>query len=567
MMIKSFFILLIVVVVSSGTFAQQNNNSQEFETKISAATVYLSGAELVRNHKISVKKGRTELVFKNLSPKINTKSIRVTTSSGVEILSITSKINYLTKIKVQPRIRQLNDSLAIVADKIQLLEDKKNAYQTEKEMLLQNTAIGGENNGVNITDLKEASDFYRTRITEINTELSKFQKETAELTKTSARLKRELDELNAKNQYMRTEVKILVESQTATTTDLELKYIVNGAGWSPSYDIRAEDTDKPVQLVYRAKVFNNTDIDWENLQMTLSTADPSLDVTQPNLQPWYLNDNSFTYSYKGGYRNSIQNNEGYTQNYIQSEIDYTNAIQDISEDNEIQDFGGNEPVNPNMYADAAVPELNAEFKIDKPYSVPSDDKPYLVDVNEFELPATFQHFAVTKLDKDVFLLARITGWEDLDLVEGPANVYYSGTYLGQSFIRTRNVSDTLDLSLGIDGKVIVTRSKLKDYSKTQFIGSKRKDTHTYELVAKNNRKSSINIEILDQVPISQSQDIEVKILETTDAVYNETTGELSWNFKLAPGESKKITLSYSVKYPKSKKIQIHQRKSRKVRYF
>ena len=237
--------------------------------------------------------------------------------------------------------------------------------------------------------------------------------------------------------------------------------------------------------------------------------------------------------------------------------------------NFVEDQMQTNDTDPNLdnYAKATVPELNAEFEIDRKYTIPSDDKPYLVDVDKHELPATFKHFAVTKLDKDVFLLARVTGWEDLNLVDGPANIYYSGTYLGQSFINTRNVQDTLDLPLGRDGKVLVTRTKLKDYSKTQFIGNKRKETLTYELVAKNNRKSTIDIDILDQIPISQTDDIEVKVLEISDAKYNEETGKLIWHYKLQPGESKKIRLSFSIKYPKNKKIQINKQKSRKVRYF
>ena len=115
------------------------------------------------------------------------------------------------------------------------------------------------------------------------------------------------------------------------------------------------------------------------------------------------------------------------------------------------------------YDEVDIPDLNTEFEIKSKYSIPADDKPYVVNIETHTLPATFEHFAVTKLDKGVFLLAKITGWEDLSLVDGYANVYFKGTYLGESLIKTRNVKDTLDLSLGRDDKVMVTRSKLKKY--------------------------------------------------------------------------------------------------------
>jgi len=153
------------------------------------------------------------------------------------------------------------------------------------------------------------------------------------------------------------------------------------------------------------------------------------------------------------------------------------------------------------------------------------------------------------------------------MVDAYANVYFNGTYLGQSMIKTRNVKDTLDFSLGRDEKVLVTRSKLKEYSNKQLLGSKLKETLSFELIAKNNRKIPVFIEINDQIPISQNSDIEIKIIETSDARYNSITGKLTWMLKLKPGESKKMKLSFSIKYPKDKPIIIQKTKQRKVRAF
>ncbi len=560
---KNFLIIIAVIFCSSFSFSQ-NVKTQNVKSVINSATIYLNGAEIVQNPKINLQAGRTKLIFTNISHKIKPKSIRVTTLKGIDLLSVTSKINYLTKVEEQVEIKQLKDSLKLVQNKIQAFNDENDAYKTEKAMLLKNTSIGGSNTGVSLAELKEAADFYRSRIKDINTRVSKINKGINKLSVTKFRLQKELKELNASASYMRAEVEILVSADKAVSSNFELKYIVADAGWSPAYDIKATDTDKPVELIYRAKVFNNTGIDWKNLNIKLSTADPTLSVSQPELKPWYV---SQSY-YSGNDKGFGGVNEGYTQNMIVSK-DF-----EKSED----EYRGERSMSPGTgavttthvtesYGNAAVPEMNAEFKIKTKYSVPSDDKPYLVDVSEHKLPASFKHFAVTKLDKDVFLLARITGWEDLNLVEGPANVYYAGTYLGQSFIQTRNVKDTLELSLGRDSKVLVTRSKLKEFSSTQLIGSKRKETFTYEFVVKNNRKADITIDILDQLPISQSDKIEVKALEISDAKQNFATGELKWKYTIKQGESHKIRLSFYIKYPKEMKVEVQKMKSRQIRYF
>jgi uncharacterized protein (TIGR02231 family) len=211
---------------------------------------------------------------------------------------------------------------------------------------------------------------------------------------------------------------------------------------------------------------------------------------------------------------------------------------------------------PVKFAQIEVSELSAEFDIKNNYTVPSDAKPYIVDVTEYKLPATFQHFSVPKLEKDAFLLARITGWEDLDLVEGPANVYYGGSYVGQSYIYTRSVDDTLDLSLGRDNKVLVTRSNIKEYSSKKMFGSFVKETFAYEMVIKNNRKTPVQIDVEDQIPLSTQSDITVEQLETSKGVYDSKTGKLTWAYNLQPGDVKKITLSYSVKYPKASHVNV-----------
>ncbi len=538
-----------------GQVQSQNIPEKKVSTEISSATIYLSGAEIIRNKSITLAKGKTQIIFEGLSPKINPKSIRITTDKTIDLLGISNKINYLAKEEHGPEIKRLNDSLEIVKNELQTIADKTDAFSTEKQLLLKNISLGGTNNGVNITELKQASDFYRLKITEINSKISQLNQQKEKLNLGYQRIVSQLNEMNSNAGYTRSEISILVSCDAPVTGNFELKYLVDGAGWSPAYDIKAFDINEPVTLEYRAKVYNNTDINWKDLKIKLSTADPNLSVTKPILNPWYLRYQTYNYN-----SNMFKGKEGYIQNQISDERNLSVQQEAFSELNEVIVTSGD-------FSETTVPELSAEFEITKSYSIPSDDKPYLVDISEHQLPANYQHFAVTKLDRDVFLIAQITGWQDLNLIEGPANVYYSGTYLGQSFINTRNVKDTLDLSLGRDSKVIVTRTKLKEFSSSQFVGTKKKETMTYQLTAKNNRKSDVTIEILDQLPISQTDEIEVKAIELSGAEQNLSTGELKWKYTLKPGESKTIKLSYYIKYPENKQLEIEQRKSKQVRYF
>lgn len=546
---KTFYAVLALILAHFGVSAQ-TIKEYKLTPDIASIIVYLQGAEISRTQSLQLIKGRNNLIFEGLSPKINPKSIRFNVppedSEKISILSISKKTNYLSNIDEKPRVKLLKDSLEIISQSLTSLQDDADAYNAEKELLKENIEIGGENNGVPISELKQAAEFYRSRMKEINQKLSAIKRKAIELEKRNKSLKRELTELNAELTYPRSEINILLSVEDNVKTSLELRYLVNDAGWTPSYDIKAEDVNQPVQLIYRAKVYNNTQIDWNNVHITLSTADPNLSAAKPELKPWYLNT-------KQPGNLIISRNEGYMQNMLVPD----------------QQLHSDSPVSTSdvEYKEVEVTDLNANFDIKTDYTIPADDKPYLVDIIEYNLEATYKHFSVPKLDRDAFLLARITGWEDLNLVEGDANVYFAGTYIGQSYINTRNVRDTLDLSLGRDKKILVTRSKLKDYSSTKFIGNKKKETLAYEMIVKNNRKTPISIEIRDQLPISQNSDITVDNIELSDAKIDEATGELRWLFKLSPGKSKKIRLTFSVKYPKNTAVQIKQTQKRAVRSF
>jgi uncharacterized protein (TIGR02231 family) len=206
------------------------------------------------------------------------------------------------------------------------------------------------------------------------------------------------------------------------------------------------------------------------------------------------------------------------------------------------------------FQQVAVQELSAEFEIELPYTILSDGKPYVVDVTSFTLPATYMHYAVPKQDADAFLMAKVVGWNTLNLVSGKASVYFAGAYLGQSFINTASVDDTLSLSLGRDKRVALVRKKQSELSKRQLLGNNEKETFYFETTVRNNRDKEINVLLEDQLPISSDGQIEVAMLEISGAVLEKNTGKLSWNMKLATGESKTITLGYSIKTPKSMQV-------------
>ncbi len=554
---KSFLCLLMFPLFA---VSQSSNPEQRVETPVKAVTLYLDGAEVSQQKSLSLNAGVTSVVFTNLSSKLIPKSIQVNVSEGVSVLSVSERLNFLSYKTENAREKLINDSLKALQYQVLQMTSDKDAYEKEKDLLIRNSSIGGQEKGVSITELRLAADFYRARMKEVNSEILKLDTKITELNKVVIRLQSELREHNTDENKPTGEIAILLQSDVKTNTIIDLKYVVSDAGWAPFYELKAEDISKPIILVYRARAFNNSGIGWGDVKVKLSTSDPTRNAAKPAISPWLLSFNGYGAD-RYGQSQQYQNSQISSEN-LENRVDKEGLNdEDLKLWDKYQKTIKKESETKVKYEEVQVSELSAEFEIKKNYSIPSDAKPYFVEITTYSLEATFKHFSIPKAEKDAFLLARITGWEDLDLIEGPANVYFGGSFVGPSYINPRSVNDTLDLSFGRDSKVLVTRTKIKDYNKENVSGTNRKMVYSYQIVIKNNRKSPVNIDLEDQLPISQNSEIEVDQIELSKGQVNKDDGKVSWKFLIPPGESQKIIFSYSIKYPKNRRVDTERKRA------
>lgn len=194
------------------------------------------------------------------------------------------------------------------------------------------------------------------------------------------------------------------------------------------------------------------------------------------------------------------------------------------------------------------------YRIDEKYTLESDGKTTTIGIKEFQVPTIYDYYSAPKIDPAAFLTARIVNWQNFDLQSGEVSLYYAGTYLGKTYIDLTSTGDTLSLSLGKDNGIKVSRKLLKEYSTKKFIGSNRTDSRQYEIVVRNSKRVSINIRLLDQLPVSVTKEINVEDIKAAESQIDKETGLATWMINLPPSQEKKLQISYSVKYPKDRKL-------------
>lgn len=556
-------LLIGLFTVVSVAFSQEIK-THKIPSDIEGVTVFLTGGEVHRTASADLKKGRNKLMFTQISTLADNKSIQFSSSVDLNLVSVSSEIDYLNITEQNPRIQGIKDSIQLLGDQIINLQNERSAYQMERQLLEQNKSIKGEQQNLTVEELSAMATYYRTHMMEINKAITGYDTKIREKSNLKYRYQNQLTELNYRETIKSNQIVVIVDSETDQRVDLDLKYIVSNCGWQANYDLMAKNLKERITLKYKAKVYNNTGNDWTGVNLFLSTSDPNLSASAPNLQPWYLDYNSLRSQINDDFKGSeyvVPDNRTYTKYYqnavepqMNQNLDGLLLTDQWGATN--SETGIANPEENITFTNIEVSQLSTTFEIKKKYTIPSDSKPYLVEITEHNLDASFSHKAVPKLDKDAFLLANIVGWESLDLVPGPTQVYFSDAFVGQSYINTSNVSDTLRLSFGRDLKIPVTRKLVQEFSDKKVVGNNRKDTYTYKIIAKNNREIPIRLNLFDQVPISQDSDISVTINEISSAEYNETSGKLTWLLNLNPGETKSCEISFTIKYPKDKVISV-----------
>lgn len=539
----------LAILFSVNAFAEINPDASG-KAKLQHVTVYQQAANLFWTASVPVKAGTTMVHITGLPSSINQATLQ-TGSKDVVIQSTNFTNNAFLVQTKSSRLKSIEDSINILNDLI----GKNNSDQAVANSLLSilntNITVSGANSGLNVAELQKLIDYNYTKQKAINAELTILGKESVKLQEVLGRLGAQQSEEVAKSAIPSGSVIMQVTATTATTANFQLNFVVSNAGWTPIYDIRAENLNSAVKLNYKALVWQNTGMPWNDVKLTISTGNINQSGTQPILAPWWINFNTpGTYKTKANTRVDYYSNapvtNGASMNLSMSSEPGISIDKDLRSVSWGNSLGESVTVSDNA--------LNVEFDIALNYDIPSDGVTHLVNMIDYTLNASFEHYAVPKLEGAAFLLARISDWEKLNLIPGVANIFFEGNYVGQSTIDPNITGDTLNCSLGRDKKVVIKRNKLKDQTASRFIGGEKVQEFAYEIVIRNLRNETIVMHVFDQYPLSQDKELIVDPSATGAPNVNEERGEWHWKLNIPSGDNKKLKVSYSVRYPKEKQV-------------
>lgn len=535
-------------------FNVQAQSSKITNAHLQKATVYLQGANLFYSENVMLQAGNNEIVFENISPSLNDASLQASSRGGV-VMEVKHLLKYKEKVMVtrqyDKEIQNVVDSLDDLSYDVKDLDNKLTVLATSKHMLLNNRIIKGEPQRDSLALLRDGMQFLQEKLNSIYEQELKLEHAKSRLLKQKNKLDARYNMLillqsgqdvaTSNSAQSIHQVVVTLFSELATAATINFNYYVPYANWVPQYDIQASSVSGIFQLKYFADVTQNTGIDWSNVPITLSTSNPSESNNKPELNPWYLSFIAYQQGVKTlGYAAKVPSSAGVYEATIA--LKKKESSQDDSK--VIEDF-----------IQVTESLIRTEYEIKLNYNIASDGKVHKVLINQRDMPMQLHFAAVPKICTDAFLIAKVSDWEDLNIIPGNARLYFDGGYVGNMYLSANTTNDTLNVNLGRDKTIAIKRKKIKENTKDKFIEQDKIETRSVELTVRNTKNVPIEIILEDQIPlVSGTNEIKVTLIKAEGAEMDELTGKLTWNLKLNVKESKKVVFTYEIRHPKGKQV-------------
>lgn len=560
-------IKLLLTILFFGT-AIWANDKVTVKGSLSGVTVYMQGAQLQHKANYTIKPGLSEVIVEGISAQIAPNTIQVKATGAVVILDSKYEFYYPQPDaqansselppKVRAAIKALEDSIRLVNFELRDINDEIEVLVAARKIIISNGAVKGQgkvNDSIQL--LKSTVDYYTTKVSELNKKISALDRQKVKKTDILSNLEQRLNDLRnyAEQNNPQPEIKgiprivITLMAKEAASGRIDLSYLASNAGWTPLYDIRSEASSGKISLTYKAQVRQQTGLDWNDVKLSISTNNPYANKTKPELSPWYIDYQEYrkvleekAKQLSDAYKQAPSvNTQAMNMGFMYSTT--TDGLEDAA-------------LDASQFTTVVQQLIAAEFKIDLNYNIASDNQNHMVLVKQSELNTSFRYFAVPKLDPGVYLVAQMTKLDELQLVPAKANIFFDGTYIGETYIDPTNLDDTLNLSLGKDPNIVVKRTLLKNQSKERIVQDKKERSFAYNIEVRNLKSSDIDLTIQDQIPLTTNPDIVIEKSNLGKGVIDEKTGLIEWKLKLKPKENQTFDYDFKVRHPKDRNVQI-----------
>lgn len=629
-------IMMMVVALMMVTAA--NGESKKVTATLKHVTVFTNGAQVERTHSANLLAGEQVITFTGLSPYTDVKSMQIKARGKLTVLGVNYRTTHPDSLQRIKQLREAEKQVKLTDEKERELKAQLEVVNAQLELVKTNCSTGSRTAVTPLTNIKELNNYYAQETLELKKKAIAIDQELAKLDEIREKQEKTVDSIAHLKLKSVIEADLKLQVPQTGKVEFDLTYYVKNVGWYPTYDLRSDGLGQPLQLSYKAHMFQKTQEEWNNISVTLSSANPSLSNIAPELRTYWLNfgrqapryDNEtgtdgsvsgvvldeqgepligcsvivagtslgtvtdvngqysivmprgksqLKFAYVGYLSQTCRVN-GSTLNVRMKEDD--TALEEVvvvgygvskkgngkssRKQNDINEALQGGIAGLSVVKDKEMPESDLiavneqkaqfgyEFDIKQPLTLSSDGKTTTTEIARYQLPATYQYLGIPRADKDAFLMADATDWQQHSLLEGEANVYFENSFIGKTILDPTVANDTLHFSLGRDNGIRIQRTKVSARSTRRLLASSQEQNMTWRITVKNSRQEAVSLTLQDQIPVSENSNITVTTEELSGGQLDKATGIVVWQLQLQPNEQREFIVQYRVKYPRSRNL-------------
>lgn len=522
-------------------------------SRIAKVTVFNDRAMVKRVAAVKLEKGENILAFEGLPLQIAEESLRAEGLGGAAArISGLSVRNIFLDNNSQKRIRDIENEIESIERSVQKIDARRSSLTAQRTFIDSIRTGWGERISKELTlgkpviaELDDASRFVGESILKIEDGLFDAAAEKKPLLDKIAALKKQLADISSsRGKEVRT-VDLTVDAEAAMDFKVELSYLVTQARWEPLYDIRLAPDGRSAELAYRAVVSQSSGEDWQGVNLSLSTATPSVGSAPPELHPWQIN-----------FLEPVRSRARYSRTMMKAAAPSPMAE---AADSSQSEYASSEPVAEFLQAtqqtsQALEGQTSVLFVISKPVDIPADGSRQSSLIALERIPVKAEFVTVPKLSPGVFLKSEVINATSYPLLAGDANVFNDAAFVGRSYFKAVAPGEKFDLFFGAVDSVKVKR-QVEKVRKDAGILAGNSVTWRCSVELENFRKEEIALSLFDQIPVAGNQEIKVAIKDVQpDTFETLQEGKVVWKLLLKPGEKKTVTYQIEVEYPKGRAI-------------
>ncbi len=591
---------LLVILVLAAVPAEEplpQSSALELVGTVSDVVVYRGQAQVTRTIQLDLPKGSSEIVVEKLPKRIIPDSLYAQASDGITVSSVRYR-EQTAKLDIREQMEQLEEQIDKVKRDIARI-DKKIAhgqamvarYEPFWRLTVDMADRDLDKSLLQAEPIEKLTQYLESRLNQIHEEGLQLDDQKADLEKQLQELQHQQAELKAKRSRIEREATIFVNNDNAGKAVIRLSYLVDGANWIPHYNLRANPDQEAVVIEYNAIINQSSGEGWDNVAVTLSTAQPAMVAAPPTLDPMKVEAGSGpapAMSYveamvpPGQVSVDVQQQQiaprslGEQLKQIQSQrrvmkgkgIEATQALNTAAWQDQMMELQAQKDAVQTIQAErrklARSEGVSVTYTLPGRMTMPSRDERQLVTIKTFQTKADFFMVATPLLTDYVYLQAELVNDSDTILLAGLADMYRTGAFVGKGGVGLITIGEKFTVGFGVDSQVQIVR-EFED-KKIDTLWGNRVEKYHYRLAVNNYKDRKMRLCLLERIPYTEDEKLKIEDFETnlplsTDAEYLRTQrkkGVLRWDIDLQPNtigeKATVVTYSYTIKYDKDRHV-------------